>query len=186
MAVGPSMRDAKMVKAPHESRMRAVAVAAVYGAGMYIDTERNSKRRECRTWRLTCATAPVSEEGVDAGVGAVGVRGTRKVWALGTGVDVGAGAFEAGTCAFVTATVAIRRCARCARDPHTWTFDPLVVVAVDVWGTIPHSAIAALTALGLSVAAANAALGAALKSIAHGNMLISRLRHSSPTRWRGA
>ena len=33
----------------------------------------------------------------------------------------------------------------------------------------------ALTSLGLSVAAANAALGAALESIAHGNMLISRL-----------
>ena len=41
-------------------------------------------------------------------------------------------------------------------------------------------------ALGLSVTAANAALGAALESIAHDNMLISRLRHSSPTRWRGA
>ena len=65
-----------------------------------------------------------------------------------------------------------------ARDPHSWNFDPLVVVAVGVWGTIPHSAIAALTALGLSVAAANAALGAALQSIAHGNMLISRLRHT--------
>jgi hypothetical protein len=75
-----------------------------------------------------------------------------------------------------------------ARDPHSWTFDPLIVVAIGVWGTVPHSAIAALTALGLSVsvAAANAALGAALESIAHDNMLISRLRHSSPTRWRGA
>ena len=74
-----------------------------------------------------------------------------------------------------------------AHDPHTWTFDPLlVVVAIGVWGTISHSAIAALTALGLSVAAANAALGAALESIAHDNMLISGLRHSSPTRWRGA
>ena len=73
-----------------------------------------------------------------------------------------------------------------ARDPHTWTFDPLVVIAIGVWGTVPHSAIAALTALGLSVAAANAALGAVLESIAHGNMLISRLRHSSPTRWCGA
>ena len=67
-----------------------------------------------------------------------------------------------------------------------WTFDPLVVVATGVWGTVPHSAIAALTALGLSVAAANAALGAVLESIAHGNMLISRLRHSTPTRWCGA
>ena len=75
-----------------------------------------------------------------------------------------------------------------ARDPHhTWTFDPLVVIAVGVWGTVPHSsAIAALTALGLSVAAANAALGAVLKSIAHDNMLISRLRNSSPKRLRGA
>jgi hypothetical protein len=73
-----------------------------------------------------------------------------------------------------------------ARDPHTWTFDPLVVVAVSFWGTMPHSTIAALTALGLSVAAANAALGAALESIAHDSMLISRLRHSLPTRWRGA
>ena len=36
------------------------------------------------------------------------------------------------------------------------------------------------------MAAANAALGVALESIAHGNMLISRLRHSSPKRWRGA
>ena len=62
-----------------------------------------------------------------------------------------------------------------ARDPHSWTFDPLGVIAVGVWGTIPHSTIAALTALGLSVAAANAALGAALESIAHGNMLIGRL-----------
>ena len=42
------------------------------------------------------------------------------------------------------------------------------------------------TSLGLSVAAANAALRAALESIAHDNMLISRLRHSSLTRWRGA
>ena len=73
-----------------------------------------------------------------------------------------------------------------AHDPHTWTFDPLVVIAVGVWGTVPHSTIAALTSLGLSVAAANAALGAALESIAHGNMLISRLRHSPPARWRGA
>ena len=73
-----------------------------------------------------------------------------------------------------------------ARDPHTWTLDPLVVVAVGVWGTITHSAIAALTPLGLSVAAANAALGAALEYIAQVNMLISRLRYSSPTRWRGA
>ena len=55
-----------------------------------------------------------------------------------------------------------------------------------VWGTVPHSAIAALAALGLSVTAANAALGAALESIAHDNMLINRLRRSSPTRWRGA
>ena len=73
-----------------------------------------------------------------------------------------------------------------ARDPHSWTFDPLVVVAIGVWGTVSHSTVAALTALGLSVAPANAALGAALESIAHDNMLISRLRHSSPTRWRGA
>ena len=73
-----------------------------------------------------------------------------------------------------------------ARDQHPWTFDPLIVVVIGVWGTAPHSSIAALTALGLSVTAANAALGAALESIAHGNMLISRLRHSSPTRWRGA
>ena len=38
-----------------------------------------------------------------------------------------------------------------ARDPHTWTwsFGPLVVVAIGVWGTVPHSTIAALTALGL-------------------------------------
>ena len=52
--------------------------------------------------------------------------------------------------------------------------------------TVPHSKIAVLTSPGLSVAAANAALGAALESIAHGNVLISRLRYSSPTRWRGA
>ena len=32
----------------------------------------------------------------------------------------------------------------------------------------------------------SAALGAALESIAHDSMLISRLRHSPPTRWRGA
>ena len=61
-----------------------------------------------------------------------------------------------------------------AHDPHTWTFGPLVVIAVGVWGTVPHSTIAALTSLGLSGAGANAALGAALESIAHGNMLISR------------
>ena len=73
-----------------------------------------------------------------------------------------------------------------ARDPHTWTFDPLVVIAIGVWGTVPHSTIAALTALGLSVAAADAALGVVLEFIAHSNMLISRLRHSSPTRWCGA
>ena len=82
----------------------------------------------------------------------------------------------------------IARLVPCARDPHSWNFDSLVVVvvAVGVWGTITHSTIAALTALGLSVTAANAALGAALESIAHGNMLISRLRHSPPKRWRGA
>ena len=34
----------------------------------------------------------------------------------------------------------------------------LVVVAIGVWGTVPHSTIAALTARGLSVAAANTAL----------------------------
>ena len=73
------------------------------------------------------------------------------------------------------------------RDPHTWTFGLLVVVAIGVWGTMmPHSAVAALTALGLSAAATNAALGAMLESIAHDSMLVSRLRHSSPTRWRGA
>ena len=68
-----------------------------------------------------------------------------------------------------------------AHDPHTWTFDPFEVVAIGAWGTIPHSTIAALTALDLSVAAANAALGAALESIAHDNMLISRLslRHET-------
>ncbi len=111
MAVGPSMRDAKMVKAPHESRMRAVAVAAVYGAGMYIDTERNSKRRECRTWRLACATVPLSE-GMDSGVGAAGDEGPGYERVPGTEVGVGAGGRGAGTCAFVTATVVIRRCAR--------------------------------------------------------------------------
>ena len=52
--------------------------------------------------------------------------------------------------------------------------------------TILHSTIAALTPLGLSVAAVNAALGAALESIAHDDMLISRLRHTPPMRWRGA
>ena len=62
-----------------------------------------------------------------------------------------------------------------ARDPHSWTFDPLVVVAIGVWGTVPHSTVAALTALGLSAAAAHAALGAALEFIAHATMLISRL-----------
>ena len=73
-----------------------------------------------------------------------------------------------------------------ARDPCTWTFDPLVVVAIGVWGTVPHSAIAALTAIGISVAAANTALCAVLESVAHRNMLISRwLRHSPPTRWCG-
>ena len=25
-----------------------------------------------------------------------------------------------------------------ARDPHSWTFDPLVVVAIGVWGTVPY------------------------------------------------
>jgi len=109
------MRDAKMVKAPHESRMRAVAVATVNGAGMYIDTERNSKRRECRTWRLACATAPWSE-GADAGVGAAGARGTGHVQAPGTEVDLGAGDCKAGMCAFVTATVVtlfVRGCGLC-------------------------------------------------------------------------
>ena len=38
-----------------------------------------------------------------------------------------------------------------------------------------QSTIAALTAFGLSVAAANAALGAVLESVARGNMLISFL-----------
>ena len=105
------MRDVKMVKAPHESRMRAVAVKTVYGAGMYIDTERNSKRRECRTWRLACATVPPSE-GAGAGVGAAGTKGTGHVRAPGTEVGVGAGDCGAGTRAFVTATVGTRRCAR--------------------------------------------------------------------------
>ena len=111
MAVGPSMRDAKMAKAPHESRMRAVAVAVVYGAGMNIDTERNSKRTKCRAWRLACATVTLSE-GTDAGVGAAGAKGTRHERVLGTEVDVGAGGCGAGTRAFVTATVVIRCCAR--------------------------------------------------------------------------
>ena len=82
-------------------------------------------------------------------------------------------------------SASVARLVPSARDPHTWTFDPLVVVAIGVWGTVPHSTIAALTALGLSVAAANTALCAVLGSIAHSNMLISRLRHSSPTRWCG-
>ena len=80
----------------------------------------------------------------------------------------------------------VARLATGARDPRTWTFDPLVVVAVGVWDTVPHSTIAALTVLGFSVAAANAAFGAVLESVAHDNMDISRLRDSSPTRWRGA
>ena len=41
-----------------------------------------------------------------------------------------------------------------ARDPHSWTFGPLVVVAVGVWGTIPHSTIAALTELFWSLGSA--------------------------------
>ena len=82
-------------------------------------------------------------------------------------------------------SASVARLVPSARDPHTWTFDPLVVIAIGVWGTVPHSTIAALTALGLSVAAANTALCAVLESIAHSNMLISRLRHSSPTRWCG-
>ena len=109
--MGPSMRDAKMVKASHEPWMRAVAVAAVYGAGMYIDTERNSKRRECRTWRLACATVPVSV-GMDAGVEAAGDEGPGHERVPGTEVDVGTGGCGAGTRAFATATVVIRRCAR--------------------------------------------------------------------------
>ena len=100
-----------MVKAPHEPRPRAVAVATVYGAGMYIDTERNSKRRECRTWRLTCATVPPGE-GADAGMDGAGAKGTGDVRALGVEVGVGAGDCGAGTCAFVAATVVTRRCAR--------------------------------------------------------------------------
>ena len=88
--------------------MRAMAVAAVYGAGMYIDTERNSKRREWRTWRLACATAPRIE---GAGTG-VGDAGTGHVRAPGVEVGVGAGDRGAGTCAFVPATVVIRCCAR--------------------------------------------------------------------------
>ena len=75
------MRDAKMVKALHEPRMRAVAVATVYGASMYIDTERNSKRRECKTWRLACATVPPSEGG-DAGIEGAGAKGTGHVRVL--------------------------------------------------------------------------------------------------------
>ena len=106
------MRDAKVAKALHEPRMRAaVAVESVYGAGMYIDTERNSKRRECRTWRLACATVPLSE-GADAGVGAAGAKDTGHERAPGTEVGVGADGCGAGTCAFVTVTVVIRRCAR--------------------------------------------------------------------------
>ena len=81
------MRDAKMVKAPHESRMRAVAVATVYGAGIYIDTERNSKRRECRTWRLACVTVPLSE-GADAGVEGAGTSAVGHVWAPGVEAGV--------------------------------------------------------------------------------------------------
>ena len=75
------MRGAKIVKALHESRMRAVAVATVYGAGMYIGTEKNSKRRECRTWRLACATVPPSE-GADAGMEGVGAKGIGHVRVL--------------------------------------------------------------------------------------------------------
>ena len=109
--MGPSMRDAKMVKAPHESRMRAVAVAVVYGAGIYIDTERNSKRRECRTWRLACVTVPLSGE-ADAGTEGVGASGARHVWVPGIAAGAGVGGRGAGACTFVTATVVTRRCAR--------------------------------------------------------------------------
>ena len=82
-------------------------------------------------------------------------------------------------------TASVARLVPGTRGPHTWNVDPLVVIAIDVWSTAPHSTIATLTALGLSVAAANAALGAVLESIARGNMLISRLLHSPPTRWCG-
>ena len=89
------MRDAKIVKAPHESRMRAVAVAAVYGAGMHIDTESNSKRRgcrtrRCRTWRLGCATVPPGE-GTETGVQGAGAKGVGCVRAPGVEVGVRAG-----------------------------------------------------------------------------------------------
>ena len=69
-----------------------------------------------------------------------------------------------------------------ARNPHE-----LVVIAIGVWGTVPHSRIAALATLGLlSTVASNDALEAMLEAIAHGKMLTSRLWYSSPTRWRGA
>ena len=121
------MRDAKMVKAPHESRMRVVAVEAVYGAGMYIDTERNSKRRECRTWRLACATVPLSE-GADAGMDGAGAKGTGDMRSLWVEVGVGAGECGAGTCAFVAATVVTRRCAR-LRSVLRWLTRRLEVLA---------------------------------------------------------
>ena len=127
IAVGPTMRDAKMVKPSHESRMRAVAVGTVYGAGMYIDTERNSKRRESRTWRLACATAPWSE-GAYAGVGATGAKCTGYVQAPGTELGVGAGDCGAGTCAFVTAIAVTRRCAR-LRSVLRWLTRRLEVLA---------------------------------------------------------
>ena len=85
--MGPSMRDAKIVKASHESRMRAVAVETVHGAGMYIDTERNSKRRECRMWRLACATVPLSEA-TGPGTQGAGAKGAECVRAPGAAVGV--------------------------------------------------------------------------------------------------
>ena len=58
----------------------------------------------------------------------LGPEAPGKVCALGTEVDVGAGGFGAGTCAFVTATVVTRFCAR-LRSVLRWLTRRLDVLA---------------------------------------------------------
>ena len=66
-----------------------------------------------------------------------------------------------------------------------WTIGPLLVIAVGIWGTIPHSTITSLQQLGCSVVDSHRTLDAMLLAVADTNLLISRLRHSTESRWTG-
>ena len=77
---------------------------------MNTEMERNSNRRECRTWSLMWDMLPWSRGAVArAGVvwAAAGTEGARRAGT--SGIEVGIGV---GVCMLVTATVVTRSCAR--------------------------------------------------------------------------